>query len=43
MNMPKKYGYKYDFIDKKAQNAFKVGRVRTSMIKCICTYNYYRK
>ena len=37
----KKYGYKYDFIDKKARNTFKVGRVIISMIKCIYRCNHY--
>ena len=39
----KNYRYKYDFIDKKAQNAFKVRRVIISIIKCVYGYNYYRK
>ena len=41
--MKKKHGYKYDFIDKKARNTFKVGRVITPMIKCVCRYNYFEK
>ena len=39
----KKHGYKYDFIDKKARNTFKVGRVIISMIKYVYGYNHYGK
>ena len=39
----KKHGYKYNFIDKKIGNTFKVGRVTISMIKWVCRYNHYRK
>ena len=37
----KKYGYKNDFIDIEARNAFRVGKVTTSMIKCAHGYNHY--
>jgi len=37
----KKLGYKYDMIDLEARNTFKVGKVTTSMIKCVYGYNHY--
>ena len=36
-----KLGYKYDMVDLEARNAFKVGKVTRSMIKCVYGYNHY--
>jgi len=37
----KKYGYKADFIDLEARNAFSTNKVTTSMIKCANGFNHY--
>jgi len=37
----KKLGFKYDMVDLEARNAFKGGKVTTSMIKCVYGYNHY--
>ena len=37
----KKLGYKTDFVDLEARDAFKACKVITSTIKCTHGYNYY--
>ena len=37
----KKCGCNKDFINMKARNVFKIGRVVTSMIKCSCRHDHY--
>ena len=36
-----KCGYRKEFIDKEARNAFQTGKVMTSMIKCAHGFNHY--
>ena len=37
----KKSGYKYDFVDIEARNAFQSNKVSLSMIKCAHGFNYF--
>ena len=36
-----KLGYKYNFADSEARNAFKIGEVTPSLIKCAHGFNHY--
>ena len=40
-HVEKKYGHKKEFIDIEARNAFKIGKVTPSMMKCAHGYNHY--